>query len=109
MRGLCHGGGADAATYFCYRYCRYGCHHAAADSDHDRNQNARRMLTMVAISIVSGIYERTNANQERADGMIVGGLQGGDIALAQRAGMLQIVSAPRKPLTPRALPPEDPP
>jgi hypothetical protein len=67
------------------------------------------MLTMVAISIVSGIYERANASGERADVMIVGGLQGGDIALAQRAGILQGVSAPRKPLTTRALSPEDPP
>lgn len=31
--------------------------------------------------------------------MIVGGLQGGDIALAHFAGVLQIVSPPRKPLT----------
>ena len=32
--------------------------------------------------------------------MIIGGLQGGDVALAYRAGILQIGTAPRKPLTP---------
>ena len=32
--------------------------------------------------------------------MIVGGLQGGDITLARRAGTLQIRASPRKPLTP---------
>jgi len=32
--------------------------------------------------------------------MIVGGLQGGDITLAHRAGILHIRASPRKPLTP---------
>ena len=32
--------------------------------------------------------------------MMVGGLQGGDIALAHRAGILQIRASPRKPLPP---------
>ena len=32
--------------------------------------------------------------------MIVGGLQGGDIALAHRAGIAQTLASPRKPLTP---------
>jgi hypothetical protein len=38
--------------------------------------------------------------QQRSDVVIIGGLQGGDVALAHRAGILQIGTAPRKPLTP---------